>query len=236
MRVVPIGERLAIRAAAPETELPGPLKGRVEAAWADIKRRNPLAEDGRIFSVTGISSERIEGRFVPYRWRAAQVARPELKQGLAVTALAVSGLLFCADGVVIGRRSPHVGHPGLWELVPSGGVSADPPDWRGAILSELSEEVGLQERDIASVVPFCLVEDEKDAVVDIGIRIETSLTGAEIVDRHRSLAAKEYGEIIVSAVSQASALLSSREPEVVPTSLALLRFHLSRAPSGRATR
>jgi hypothetical protein len=236
VRVSPLSESLAILATSPETRIPDDLARDVDAAWNEIRRSNPLAEDGRIFSITALSSDRIEGRFVPYRWRAAQVARPDLARRLPVRPLAVSGLLLCSDGVVLGRRARHVGQPGLWELVPSGGISRGPPDWRDAIFTELSEEIGLHPRDVASVHPFCLIEDEKDAVVDIGIRIETPLTGAEIVGRHQALPVKEYAEIAASALGEAVAWLESRAPAVVPTSLALLRFHLSRDPSGTATR
>lgn len=236
MRVTAVSGPLTIRATAPEPALPDALAKEVDAVWSAIRRGNPHVVDGILFSATDVSSERIEGRFVPYRRWAAQMARPALAPRLAVRPLGVSGLLLCADGVVIGRRSQHVGHPGLWELAPSGGISRDPPDWRDAILAELSEEVGLHREDVAAVHPFCLVEDERDGVIDIGIRIETPLTGAEIVARHGALALKEYAELFVPATAQALHWLESREPEVVAASLALLRRHLTRDPCGRATR
>jgi 8-oxo-dGTP pyrophosphatase MutT (NUDIX family) len=231
-RITPVGGSPVLHTVAESPQLPIAVAREVDAVWEDLRRRNPRLADGTLFSVTSLSPDRIEGRFVPYRWRAVQRERPDL--ALGIRTLAVSGLLLCEGGVVIGRRAAQVSHAGLWELVPSGGISGDPPDWRATLLAELSEEVGIGAADVASMQPFCLIEDEADAVIDLGVMIETKLTAEDVARRHADLVVKEYAGLVVVPSHQAVAWLLARERQAVATSLALLRFHLS--PSGTPTR
>jgi len=117
--------------------------------------------------------------------------------------VAVSGLLECPDGIVFGRRAATVTQDaGLWELVPSGGLDGSKfvpgeIDFRGQILAELHEEVGIGLESISSVTPFCLVEGLESHVLDIGIAMMSPLAGAALVRMHGVAGSTEYEELCV---------------------------------------
>lgn len=178
---------------------PGPD---AEAAVAEIWSAEQAAAgrppfDGEVFSVSEATRDRITGCFVPYRYWLAQCRRPDLRGRLGVAPLAVSGLLRCADGVVFGRRAGTTQAPGLWELVPSGGVD------RGALAdgrislalqlaTELREEIGLDPAGAVIGAAFCLVEDTGTGLRDIGIGIATELDGNAVLAAHRDRGSDEY--------------------------------------------
>lgn len=209
------------------------LEKAVTAAWDAEQARRPGLTNGTLFSVDHFSVERIIGRFVPYRHRIAQRARPELAAALAVRPLAVSGVLMCADGVVFGRRAAALTDaPGRWELAPSGGVEAQAMDTpadaagrvslRRQILAELAEEIGLDPGDVFGLELFCAVEDDDSGIVDIGIALASSLSAETVHRRHAERGSGEYVEIAIIAVSQVPGFVAARGGELLAVSRVLL--------------
>ena len=142
-----------------KTPSPSPeVLERVATIWeAEKSKRGKALFNGSLFSIDSVSPTEITGWLAEYRWFLAQRRDPALRRALCVHPLGVTGVLCCADGVVLGRRAGSVEmDAGLWELVPSGSVdgSVTGPDGeidlRGHLLTELKEEIGISEVEIAA--------------------------------------------------------------------------------------
>ena len=223
-----------VMAVAGKVKLPESIEREVDGLWqAEQKRRGRAIFNGWLLSAIESSSNRIVGRVVEYRHLIAQRARPELYDVLQVRPVAVSGLLECADGVVFGRRGDAVTQdPGLWELVPSGGldaskVGAGPINYLAQILTELHEEVGIGADSVSSVVPFCLVEGLESHVLDIGIAMASPLAADALVRLQRAVVSTEYEELRVVARGDLAEFMSREASELAEVSVALMARFLA---------
>lgn len=211
--------------------LPTAVQSEVEQLWqAEQQRRGKSLSNGRILSAVEISPQRILGRVVEYRHLIAQRARPELFDVLRVRPVAVSGMLECADGIVLGRRAATVTqHAGLWELVPSGGLDTSgvpegsEVDYRAQILIELREEVGIDAEWVTSIRPFCLVDDLDSHVLDIGLGMDSPLSSAAVLNIHRERATKEYDELRVVAREAVDGFIQGEASRLVGVSARLIQ-------------
>jgi hypothetical protein len=186
---------------------------RVSAIWDAEKGKGGAALfNGNLFSVDQLGDTEIAGWLAEYRWFLAQRREPALRTELRVNPLAVTGILCCTEGVVIGRRAANVEmDAGLWEFAPSGGIdgsatgSAGEIDLVHPLIVELEEELGILAREISGPTrPIAIVEDRGSHVTDIGLVVEVSLSMAEIRRRHSALANREYVEIDVMPVAALS--------------------------------
>lgn len=212
------------------------LERLVEGLWqAEQTRRGKAMRDGRIMSAVRVYAGGIHGCIVGYRHLIAQRARPELFSELRVCPVAVSGILQCRDGVVFGRRGNSMTQdPGLWELVPSGGIDANKTqgttvDYFAQVLTELREETGIRATNIAAIRTLCLVEDTESHVFDIGISLESPLEPAQVLQLHRQDASREYEELRIVPYAQIDDFVGVEALRLVGVSLALLR-HSRRLP------
>ena len=201
----------------------------IDRIWQDEQRRRDGAMvNGRIISVLTASPVYLTCRVSQYKHFMAQIVRPELFEELQVRPLSVSGVLSCEDGIVFGRRASNVTQaPALWELAPSGGISEDAIsgthiDLQYQILTELSEEVGINRDDVVALRPFCLIEDDESHVLDIGIFLKTSCGAQEILERHRQIPAQEYSEIAIIPASGIDAFIRDLTTGLIPVSAALI--------------
>ncbi len=190
------------------------LEQEIAGVWRGLQQKKGHAlYDGRIFATRNATSYPIAGTFVPYRYFAAQNMQPELRARMGLNFMAVSGLLSCPDGIVIGKRSGNtLQAEGKWELVPSGGIEGEdeePPDAALSIVRELKEETGLKEVDILSVSPLCLIEDPSCALFDICFRIETGLGANSILEKFSTLRKKEHAELRIVTVKELKALFEN---------------------------
>ena len=117
--------------------------GRLPAARARIYSTDKSS------ALTTSTPEIISGHWSEFRRSLAQIIRPELYDRLRVRSLAVNGVISCAHGVLIGRRSSHaVYQAGQWQLPPAGSVDQSAEnadgniDFGGQLLQELREEFG----------------------------------------------------------------------------------------------
>ena len=213
------------------------LDALVERHWQDRSQRHALF-NGRIFSADAITPGRITGHWTEYRRIVAQMADPALRHVLRVRSLAVCGALFCRDGLVVGRREPDSAYQaGLWQLPPAGSVdrSAATPtgaDWRRALLAELQEELGIPADAVTALRPLCLVQ-HPTGVLDMGVRIDTGLSAAEVRAHHRTCRDKEYDELLVLAPADLEPEIARRGGRLTPSAPAFLRAALLPAPPGK---
>jgi 8-oxo-dGTP pyrophosphatase MutT (NUDIX family) len=183
----------------PTPELPPALESEVERLWQAARHETPALFNGRVFSVDRIMPDLLEGHWTEYRRITAQVRAPALREQLSLRPLAVCGLLHGPDGVVFGRReSRAVYQAGYWQLSPAGSVDSGAAlpdggvDLCRQILTELSEELGLDPADILSMTPLCLVEHPNSCVLDLGYALETALPAEAILRAHRLRGDGEY--------------------------------------------
>lgn len=222
---------LDVSIAAAPLRLPENLESEVEALWRiEQARRSHSLFNGAIISAVKVTAHCVDCRVVEYRHLIAQRARPDLYDALQIRPVAVSGLLECASGVVFGKRARTVTQgAGLWELVPSGGLDADKVgsgsavDYRGQIVAELREEIGIASEAISSVTPLCLVDDPESHVLDIGVSIVSPLSGAAVLEIHRECASEEYDELRVVAACDIDDLIRHESARLVDVSAALIQ-------------
>ena len=208
----------------------------VERLWRLEQTRRGEIFNGRILSALDVTSERILCRMAEYRHLVAQRKRHELYQVLKVRPVAVSGLFQCADGIVFGRRADRVTEePGLWELVPSGGLDAskaavgDQVDYRSQILTELREEIGIGSSSVNCLGPLCLVDDSHSHVLDIGVELSSSLSAEAISITHREVVSKEYDQLRVVPLGDVDNFIKAEASQLVAVSKALVGARFMRA-------
>src|SRR5690606_27944923 len=88
---------------------PDDITARTQAIWEEeTQRRNTTLFNGEIVSVVSINETLIVGRRAEYRWLLAQSHDEDFFRWFQVRPLAVTGVLTCPEGIVIGRRSKSV--------------------------------------------------------------------------------------------------------------------------------
>lgn len=201
-RVTPLQADLVVTTRAPPLPPNAAVESRVAALWAEALEQHPRLYNGRVFCATTIAPERIDGYWAEYCLSLAQMRDPALFDALALCPLAVTGLLFTPDGVVIGRRSAHALYlPGCWQGVPAGTVESragdGPVDLRAQLAAELWEELGLDPADAAIGAPFLACAHPGTHIVDIAMPIRTPLSFATIEKGWRDRGNDEYDRLIL---------------------------------------
>lgn len=206
------------------------LEARVQAAWEQAVRASAgRLFNGRIAVVRSMTPQAIEVELTEYRRLVAARRDAAIAARLALRPLAVSGLLACADGVVVGRRGAvNTDAVGAWELAPSGGIDAaglapgDRVDPVRQLLTECEEELGLGAEHLAQATPWCMVADDDSGVVDLGIELQApALRAAALHAAHAGCGSDEYTALRVMAPAELQAMAARGEP-VLAVSLALL--------------
>ena len=226
-----------VRVVRPMPDLDASLDAIVEDLWRTAARR--VAEggagalfNGRVFSADRITPTEITGHITEFRRIVAQMEQPELFAALGLRPLAVCGVLRCADGVPFGRRHPAaIYQPGMWQLPPAGSVDPSAVAADGSVdlavqvLTELTEELGIQPDQVARPRPLCVVEHPGSHVSDVGIALVTALTGAQVLHAHRTHANTEYNPLIVVPFAELADFVGRAGDLMVPPA----RVFLARA-------
>ncbi len=206
-----------------EMEFPSEIVKAVDVIWKEEKeRRGSSLTDGVLFAIEEKKETRLGLKKCPYRFFVAKLRKPELFKNRPLRSLAISGMVRFENSVLFGLRSKSVTQfPGMWELVPSGGIAQDAMTKDGAlsyqkqILAELKEELGIDQSAVLSVTPFLFIENTDLNHFDIGVEI-----------RVRSLKttqprSNEYQEIKTVPLSSINEFLKTHQ--VIEASEGLLR-------------
>jgi hypothetical protein len=227
---IPLSGPLDILDEGPAPPLPPDLAETVDALWAAELARRPHAFDGPMFSVTHRDGTRIAGQWTNYRRFMARRRQPALAEALGIRPLAVTGVLRCRDGIVLGRRGDGVTQAaGAFEMAPAGGIAAEAigPDGRidpvRQALAELAEEVGLGASAITAAAPLGLAEDPETGVTDIVVGLWTPARFSEIALIHAQAVSAEYATLALVPPDGAEAFLAFPPSAVDRLSAALLR-------------
>jgi 8-oxo-dGTP pyrophosphatase MutT (NUDIX family) len=193
-----------------------PVEARVDAIWAAAKeRRGDRLFNGRVLSLVGHTPQRVTAQTSEYRRFVAQLEEPSLAAALGVRPLAVTGVLVCRDGLVLGKRADTLTeHAGRWEPAPAG--SLDRPDPHAQLRDELEEELGIAAHQLTVCRPVGLVEALGSRVVDIVFDLRTPLTADEVRAAHAARATPEYADIAVVPERELGAYVTEHRAELLP--------------------
>ena len=219
---------VALVALGTMTELPPDLEPEVASVWTAERARRPDLFNGRVFCADGIAPDRITGHWTEYRRVLAQMRRPELFGRLGIRALAVNGLIECADGLLLGRRQAGAIYlPGFWQAAPAGNVEARDGaatlDLTGQLLAELDEELGLQPAEVEDIRAVMAIEHAGSHVVDVGFLLRTTLSFTAVEARRAVAGNDEYDALRVVAPDHVPRLLAEAEPMLLPSARILMR-------------
>lgn len=229
---------LLVAATKPQPTIPSSVEAKIETIWQNKRQQAPTLFNGHVFSATTLSPARIEGYWTEYRRVLAQMEEPDLFPILQLRPLAVTGLLSNSEGFIMGLRTEtSIYMANYWQSPPAGTVenrtvphegffphTSLPIDLNEQILSETYEELGLTQHEVHVGLPLTTTEHEFTHIVDIGITLTTSLSFADIYDKWKALATKEYSKLDLLTFEEARAsLLPSRFSPLVLTSSELLK-------------
>lgn len=209
----------------PPRNLTAHLVSSVDEIWAaEKKERGDHLTDGVIFELAEFDPDRLLIMPSQYRFVLARRRKPELEtHGVAIRPLAVTGILTCADGVVLGRRGPRVASDaGLWEPAVAGGMSQENPI--SQVFEELEEELGLSAADIVSHNVCGLVEDVASGVFDIVFRLQTALSGKEIRTAFTLRGSDEYDDLAIVELPLLSAFIEDNKDDLIPALRPMLQL------------
>lgn len=200
------------------------LEEAIEAVWQTARLEFPALYNGRVFCVSEMDPGSLTGFWCEYRWVLAQMRDHALAEKLALRSLAVTGLLTCRDGLVLGRRNPAALYlPGMWQGVPAGSVESrdenDPLDLQAQLLAELEEEIGLTE-EVRLLGPYVACEHSATHIVDLGFVIRNSQSFDDIEAAWRARANDEYDRLTCIPLAESGRI----EQDILPTTRAMLEF------------
>ncbi len=213
-------------------EIPQAIDDRARDIWREeMQRRGSGLFDGEIVSVVSIADNRITGRRADYRYLLAQSRDPSIFRWSQVRPLAVTGLLFCQDGIVIGHLSQTVyQYPGMGELAPSGSVDMSTlghnqqVDLRQQLMLELQEEIGITTKDVSDVQPLAVVSDNDSQVFDVCYTVRTSLQWEDIQRIFKTSGSAEYEQLELLPLNRIQDYLLANQKTLTPLTLALLQM------------
>jgi 8-oxo-dGTP pyrophosphatase MutT (NUDIX family) len=206
---------------------------RVEQIWQQEKKlRGDQLFNGAMFSVQEFSEGEIIGCMTEYRLFLAQRRDPALYEALKIRPLAVTGVLACRDGLVLGQRSSRTEmDANLWELVPSGSVDAQSLDDDGqpsllrCLLNELREETGILASNVlGEPSAIAAADDSASHVVDIGLGMRIDLSAGQVIETFAALKNREYASLEVIAADGIEAFRKNRGASLADVSAALLKI------------
>lgn len=222
--IMPLEPAFALRIVAP-APLTEALSRKVSDIWRAETQRRPHLTNGVIYSLQSHTPAELVIEPVTYSYSLALRRAPDLvAEGLTVRPLAVTGIVICPEGVVLGRRGEDVAvDVGFWELAPSGGLSR--PDPLAQVLEELEEELGLGSRHLQGPPTACgLVADHESRVVDIVYQLRTAIPAAEIERIYRAAATDEYAALTIVPPGELAAFIAAHSGHILPAMPDMLRL------------
>jgi len=149
-----------------------------------------------------------------------------------------SMLWITAEGDFVDARTPvfglraetSFGHPGCWELAPSGCIDPEARDAAGrvapvrALALELEEELGLPAAGLRRATPRALVADPGLRMVDLVYAIELDATPEQLDAAVAARSSHEYSEVRPVPVGELSGFVAANAARRIPGVPAMLRL------------
>lgn len=226
-RAVPINSKfhITLQPSISFSDLEENKKHLIQTIWdEEQKRRNGKLHEGVILSALSYDHKSLHGQFVPYKYYLAQYVNPSLKADLKIVPVALSGMTFMGDDLVIAKRADWVTQfANLYELAPSGGVhlpSGDEGsiDMKQQLLGELQEEIGISEKLVKSVKFFGLLHDTEEDSLELAAEIRLRSSGLILSS------SSEYPQVMTVPHSELQSFVKEKEGQISLLSLALLKM------------
>jgi len=201
------------------------IAARVRSQWLSATAERPELYDGRIFTATDITPETITGFWCPYSRAMTQMREPTLYAELALRPLAVTALLLCSEGAVLGRRSNRaIYQPGLWQGVPAGSVESrsgeSDVDLPEQLRAEFLEELGLDARALTIGRARVACEHPDTHIIDVAFEARTTLSFTDLEALWRQRGNEEYEALRL--VPPGAFTEVAQDETVLPTTVAML--------------
>ncbi|MFM5521493.1 NUDIX hydrolase [Aeromonas jandaei] len=207
----------------------------VDKIWSEAQKKNNRLFDGSILSCISDSSNRIISTIDNYRLFFSKKSHPVLLDKIKIMPIAVSGILECKDGFVFGKRAKFTTQDAdLWELVPSGGLDAsitndiNTYDFKQQLLTELYEEIGINQDMLRTITPFCYVIDHEASVLDIGIYMYSDVNQETINHCFTTVRSFEYESIIFIPRNIIIDYIARERKNISSISVAIMEFFLKK--------
>ncbi len=210
---------------APPMVVSDSISERIDGIWAEEKRhRGETLTNDNVFSLFDYRPDCLTLQPAEYRHVLARRRAPELADaGLSIRPVGVTGVLVCADGLVLGLRGTQVASDaGLWEPAPAGCL--DHPDPAAQVLEELREELGLESTRVTSPEACGMVEDAASGVVDIVFRLNTAASAEDVRAAYRAFGTDEYAELAIIGRADVAPFLHAERTRLLPALRAMLRL------------
>lgn len=208
----------------------------VDEIWNTAQSKNSFLFDGSILSCISDSSNKITSVIDNYRFFFSKRIQPGLLEKIQIMPIAVSGIMECRDGFVFGMRAKFTTQDaGLLELVPSGGLDAstiksnDRFDFKQQLLTELYEEIGVNQNMVSTITPFCYVIDNDALVLDIGIYMYSDVSQEVILDCFTKAHSFEYESIIFIPRNKILNFITIERKKISSISVAIMEFFLKKS-------
>lgn len=191
------------------------LQEEIQKIWSDAVAIRPKLFNGIIYILTDHRDDALYIAESEYKLSFALQKNSNIFSGLSINLLAVTGLLFCKDGLILGRRSRTVtSQNGLWEPAPAGSLSCLDP--RAQVLEELEEELGITGDKITKIECKGLITDLSTNIADIIFELKTDQNFDSIksrIERHKN---DEYDAICCVKTSDLKKFLSENQGNFIP--------------------
>jgi hypothetical protein len=196
--------------------IPAKIETRVEEIWQAKLADNLLGLfDGPILAMLEHTPEAVTCYPTSYRYLVACRLDAAVAAALSLLTVGVTGILTCADGLVLGRRGATVAtNGGNWELAPAGALRQEAP--RAQLMEELSEELGIAGDRVGTAEAVGMTYDPDDRVYDLLFRLSVSMPEAEVRETYLMKGSAEYSELAVVPRDGIAAFVASHQDNLVP--------------------
>jgi 8-oxo-dGTP pyrophosphatase MutT (NUDIX family) len=193
---------------------PPAIAARIAEIWREEQTRNGGGLfDGKILALVSATAEAIQVAPTLYSVILSARRDPMVRDGLGIAPLGVTSVLSCRDGFVIGRRSPSLAmSPGLWEVMPAGGLETTDPS--AQLIQEFQEELGLSPSLVTRCDAKALVRISHKGVANILFRLHTDCDRETINQAFAASGSDEHTEIDVVTAPNLYRRLISDDDEV----------------------
>jgi hypothetical protein len=202
----------------------------VDSIWQKATSQISSLHDSPICCLSKVENKTITCFSVPYRYFYAQKQSRELQVRLALKPVSVSALVCTDDSLIIAKRGSKVTqYKNYWELVPSGPIgkkyfAKKEVDFKGQLLEQLKEEIGLDSDNVATSDLFALIYDAYEFTYDICCQI--GLSGVYGDELSLQKTDSEYSELQAIPLAELPAFIEQHHRFIVPTSMEILNNRL----------
>jgi hypothetical protein len=236
MTLIPVEPGFHIEAVGALPPPSAAVQAEIDRLWDAERARRPELFDGTILAVLAHDARRVTAGPIPYRRLLAQVRQPALAPVLALLPLAVTGMVMCDDGLVLGLRGGRVTQDvGRWEFAPSGSVDASAllpnggVDAAGLVQREMHEELGIAPELVRQCRLLALAWDQDSPVLDLIYGIRVAMSGEALLRGLPTGPEAEHDRVEVVPPARLAAFLNAEGERAAAPTLALMPLALTHA-------